>query len=999
MTARQRFHDETGTGALGDPSTAPKARVSYAAAYYDKANRLTDSVNVGTNGGSSYTRPGTVPSRSDTVLVTSQTYNSAGWIATATDPRRIEDRFYYDNLGRTTKTIEAYADGTPDTNSDRTTEFTYDGMGHALTLKAHLTSGAYQTTQFVYGVTTSTSNLNSNDLLAETRHPDKSSGDPSTSEKDIFTYNALGQAKTSQDRNGNVHTFSFDVVGRLTTDAVTTLGSNVDGTVRRAEVAYDTGGRAFLFTNYDAASAGNIVNQVQRDFNGLGQLTKEYQSHSGAVNTGTSPKVQYAYSEMSGGANHSRPTAMIYPNGRQIDYNYTAAIDAAVSRLTSISDNSVTLESLDYLGMSTVVRRAHPQPGVDLTYIKQGAEGNGDAGDQYTGLDRFGRVVDQRWIKTSDGSHTDRFKYGYDRNSNRLYRENVVNAAFSELYHADGASAGYDSLDQLQEFQRGTLSDTNSDNVPDTVSTASRSQAWTLDAQGNWSSLTTDGTSVSRTHNKQNQVTVVGSTNLSFDSNGNLTTDQNGQQYVYDAWNRLVTVKDSGSNTIATYEFDALGRRVQQTVSSTTTDFFYSAAWQVLEERVGSDVKIQYVWSPVYVDAMIARDRDADANQGNGLEERLYVQQDANFNVTAIINTSGAVVERYIYDPYGSVSFLYAGWTGPADAYSWRHLHQGGPLEFVTGLYHFRNRELHPTLGRWIQVDPLGFAAGDANVYRDVGNNPTNLRDPSGLGPVADSYASMLHGFIQPPSSFYVQLSLAQAQALGLPPGTYDLDFRGYVHAQNGAVVGTLNSLIQAAAAQHEAQLQAQWQADLAVLTGQAAPPPVEPLPPSIAAIVNSIPNPTPQVPQYPALTLPGQGPNYGPPVFAQGQMMDAAAEQFVLWFAPGAGPMNTIRLGPPRSFASMMQPAEAGRYVQYWQRYSPTQVTPGIGRLDWIRVSGRTGRMESSRVVYDVHGRVRFRVDFTDHMRPTAHSNPHLHEYLYGPGYRPYCERLHNLP
>jgi hypothetical protein len=47
---------------------------------------------------------------------------------------------------------------------------------------------------------------------------------------------------------------------------------------------------------------------------------------------------------------------------------------------------------------------------VDLTYIKQGVEGNGDAGDQYTGLDRFGRVVDQRWIKTSDSSHTDRFK-------------------------------------------------------------------------------------------------------------------------------------------------------------------------------------------------------------------------------------------------------------------------------------------------------------------------------------------------------------------------------------------------------------------------------------------------------------------------------------------------------------------------------------------------------------------------------------------------------------
>ena len=35
---------------------------------------------------------------------------------------------------------------------------------------------------------------------------------------------------------------------------------------------------------------------------------------------------------------------------------------------------------------------------MDLTYVKQGSESDGDAGDKYTGLDRFGRVADQRWI-------------------------------------------------------------------------------------------------------------------------------------------------------------------------------------------------------------------------------------------------------------------------------------------------------------------------------------------------------------------------------------------------------------------------------------------------------------------------------------------------------------------------------------------------------------------------------------------------------------------------
>ena len=77
-------------------------------------------------------------------------------------------------------------------------------------------------------------------------------------------------------------------------DAVTTLGSGVDGSVRRIETAYDGQGNAYLVTSYDADAGGNIVNQVKREFNGLGQLTKEWQSHSGAVNTSTTPKVQYA---------------------------------------------------------------------------------------------------------------------------------------------------------------------------------------------------------------------------------------------------------------------------------------------------------------------------------------------------------------------------------------------------------------------------------------------------------------------------------------------------------------------------------------------------------------------------------------------------------------------------------------------------------------------------------------------------------------------------------
>src|SRR5204863_9974583 len=130
------------------------------------------------------------------------------------------------------------------------------------------------------------------------------------------------------------HTYTRDVLGRMLADAVTVLGAGVDGGVRRLETAYDTGGRPYLFTTYDAASGGSIVNQVQDAFNGLGQLTTEWQSHSGAVNTSTTPNVQYSYTLMSGGVNNSRLTGMIYPNGRVIGYNYATGVDNTISRLT-----------------------------------------------------------------------------------------------------------------------------------------------------------------------------------------------------------------------------------------------------------------------------------------------------------------------------------------------------------------------------------------------------------------------------------------------------------------------------------------------------------------------------------------------------------------------------------------------------------------------------------------------------------------------------------------
>jgi RHS repeat-associated protein len=750
-TNRQRFHDAatSALGVLGTPTTGIPARVSYAASYYDAADRLTASVNVGTNGGVAYVRPATVPARSDTALVTTFSHDIAGRVQDVTDPNGITARTLYDDLGRTTATIANFTGGAPGAQTDVTTVFSFDSSGRLASRTAVQPTGTpSQTTGYVYGVSAATgSSIASNDLMAETRYPDPATGLPSPTDRDIYTSNALGERTGFTDRAGTTHTYAFDVTGRQTADAITALGTGVDPTIRRIESAYDVLGRVTGVTSFDAPAAGTAVNQVTRAYNGFGQLTSEWQSHTGLVDTATTPQVQYAYSQGSGG-NHSRLTRVTYPDGYQLNYTYSG-IDSAVSRPTSLSGSAansttaVTLEAFKYLGAGTAIERSRQEVNVTLSMLSLSGT-TGDAGDKYTGLDRFGRVVDQRWTQgtTATSPVLDRYGHTYDRNSNRLTRSNALAAAFSETY-------AYDALNQLQSFNRS--------------GGATTSQQWQFDALGNWTTVTTNGVAEARTANAQNELTQVGSASLAYSPTGNLTTDAQGRTLTYDAWNRLVSVADASGTEVARYGYDGLNRRIVEQVGTPASpaaataairDIYYSQDWQALEERVritpsqvATNADTRFIWSPVYVDAMIARDRNADGNTTTGtggLEQRVYAIQDANWNTTAIIAATGvtgvaagAVINRFAYTPYGESQTLTASWAslnaGSTPAVPWAHLFQGLEFTDVTGLAYVRHRDYSASLGRFIELDPIGFDAGDNNWYRFVANRPTGKVDPSGL--------------------------------------------------------------------------------------------------------------------------------------------------------------------------------------------------------------------------------------------------------------------------
>ncbi len=377
MTTYRRMHNATGTGRLNAPDgDQPRARVSYVAAWYDPIGRQVAAANYGTNGGSTLTRPSTVPARSDNVLVTSTGYDDAGMAYQTINPMGREDRQVFDDAGRVTKTIQNYQDGVVDgdhPDEDVTVETTYNADGQVSTLTAKNPTTGDQTTRYVYGTTLANSGVARADLLRAVIYPDSDDttnpleeGQDGVYDRVEYKYNRQGERTEQKDQNGTVHAYQFDGLGRLIEDQVSVLGTGIDGAVRRIATRYEVRGMVERITSYDSvpgssssssSSGAGIVNEVQFAYNAFRQLTTDCQEHAGAVSTSTLVKVQHSYADGSDG--HNRLTKLTYPNGRGLLYGYSGTGDAA-NRTSYVADESgsaagVHLAEYSYLGLGNIV--------------------------------------------------------------------------------------------------------------------------------------------------------------------------------------------------------------------------------------------------------------------------------------------------------------------------------------------------------------------------------------------------------------------------------------------------------------------------------------------------------------------------------------------------------------------------------------------------------------------------------------------------------------------
>ena len=671
---------------------------------------------------------------------TTYTYDGDGELTAVTDPNGKVTSYTYDALGRVeTVTLPGLGSGSGSGSSSGSGggavyTYGYDADDNLLTVTdplTHTTTYTYNSLDELTAVT---------DPIGTTDYGYDGDGDQTTVTDPLghtttYTFDdrdlEIGETDPS---GGGTTTYGYDVYGERT--GVTDPDDNVtsytyDSTGRLATETSPTGG----VTTYTYDLADNLTQTVDPD----GHI------------------IQYAYD-----ADDRETTERWMSDGSAI-YTMTITYDAA-GRETAIQDNNSSYAyTYDDANRLTSVSDAGTPglPSVTLTY-EYDADGNRTAmDDSLGGLTSY--TYDQRDELTSvaqsgSGVASKLVDFTYDaagnlasltRYSNLSGTAEVLATAY--VYDAanrltsitDQTSGGttvasysytLDAADRLtsetQTWNSGASSDTTTYTYTNNnqltgvthTDTSFANESFSYDANGNRNSTGyTTGTG--------NELTSDGTYDYTFDADGNMVTKTDiatgvEDVYTYDFRNRLTEVQQvSGgvTTTLAQYTYDALDRRIGVSEGGTTTWTLYDgmSTTPVLDFNGSGTQTARYLYAPA-VDMLLARETPSGGTAWY-LTDRLG-------SVGDIVDNSGAVIDHIAYGAFGNV----VSESNPSAGDQFKYA--GMRYDAVSGLYYDNARWYDPASGRFVNLDPKGFAAGDADLYRYVGNSPTNAIDPSGLG-------------------------------------------------------------------------------------------------------------------------------------------------------------------------------------------------------------------------------------------------------------------------